>query len=87
MKSPAPGEATTQTAVAGTRLVRVGGIVAGLGAVIALVALLPLAFGSVKPAPVLWFLAIGGVGIGVGIALWGIVRAARARSRFMSRQV
>lgn len=61
---------------------RVGGIVAGLGALAALIAMLPLVM-DVQPAPVLWFLAIGGVGIGVGMALWGMVRAARARTRAM----
>ena len=72
---------------AGARLVRIGGVVAGLGALVALIALLPLLFGSIKPTPFLWFLAVGGVGFGVGIALWGIVRAARARSRVMSERV
>lgn len=70
-----------QERAAGERLVRVGGIVAAVGAVAALVALVPLVISDVEPMPVLWFLAVGGVGIGVAMSLWGLVRAARSRSR------
>ncbi len=68
----------------GERLVRIGGLLAAIGVLATLVALLPLVVDGVKPMAWLWFVAIGGVGIGVGLALWGIVRAARARGRFLS---
>ncbi|MCB0916438.1 MAG: hypothetical protein H6525_03020 [Actinobacteria bacterium] len=68
---------------AGERLVRAGGLIAAVGAVATLVALVPLFVDSFSPPPWLWFVAIGGVGVGVGLSLWGMVRAARARSRYL----
>lgn len=59
---------------------------AALGAAAAFVALLPLVVSGVEPMPALWFLAIGGVGIGVGMSLWGVVRAARSRSRYLREE-
>ncbi len=72
-----------EPARAGERLVRVGGLIAAVGAVATLVALLPLVVRSFEPPSWLWFVAIGGVGVGVGLSLWGMVRAARARSRYV----
>lgn len=83
-----PGEQQAQqldalSLAAGERLVRLGGLIAVVGAVATLVSLVPLFSESFSPPPWLWFVAIGGVGIGVGMSLWGMVRAARARSRFV----
>lgn len=80
---PATAEQPTHTVRAGERLVWWGGALAAVGALAALVALLPLVTDAVQPASWLWFVAIGGVGVGVGMALWGMVRAARARSRYL----
>ena len=63
----------------GERLVRLGGIIGGIGGLAALLALAQLVFPDLRLPPVMWFLAIGGVGIGVGLALLGVVRSARAR--------
>lgn len=65
----------------GERIVRIGGVIAAVGALAALVGLLPLLLPSVPASPAIWFVAIGGVGVGVALSLYGIVRAARARSR------
>lgn len=80
--SPADSEQSQQQA--GDRLVRIGGIIAAVGLVASLLALLPLVTDGIESAPWMWFVAIGGVGIGVGLALWGMVRAARARSRYFA---
>ena len=69
---------------AGDLLIRVGGVIAAVGVVASLLALLPLITDAVEPTSWLWFIAIGGVGVGVGLALWGMVRAARARSRYLT---
>ena len=72
------------TAQAGDRLIQVGGIIAAIGVVASLVGLLPLVVDGVEAGSWLWFVAIGGVSIGVGLALWGMVRAARARSKYFA---
>ena len=69
---------------AGDRLIRIGGIIAAIGVVASLFALLPLVVDWFEAASWLWFVAIGGVGLGVGMALWGMVRAARARSKYFA---
>lgn len=77
-------DAQDPTAQAGERLIRVGGVIAAVGVVASLLALLPLVADGVEAASWLWFVAIFGVGVGVGMALWGMVRAARARSRYFT---
>lgn len=81
-KEQAPHPVAPEIA-AGDHLVRVGGLIAAVGAVATLVSLIPLLNDSFAPPPWLWFVAIGGVGVGVGLSLWGMVRAARARSRYL----
>ncbi|MDQ1246495.1 MAG: hypothetical protein QG597_863 [Actinomycetota bacterium] len=77
--------ATTATAsesvdrLPGERLVRAGGVIGGLGALAALLVLAQLVFPDLKLPPIMWFVAIGGVGVGVGLALFGVLRSARAR--------
>lgn len=79
--SSAAPESTQQ---AGDRLIRVGGVIAAIGVVASLFALLPLVADGVEAASWLWFVAIFGVGVGVGMALWGMVRAARERSKYFA---
>lgn len=76
--------AQEQTSEPGDRLVRIGGVIAAVGVVASLFALLPLISDGVEAASWLWFVAIFGVGVGFGMALWGMVRAARARSRYFA---
>ena len=45
----------------------------------ALLVLAQLVFPDLKLPPIMWFVAIGGVGVGVGLALFGVLRSARAR--------
>jgi len=77
------GARRPDAAGAGDTLVRTGGVLAAIGAVAALVALVPLVSDVMAPQAWLWFVAIGGVGVGVGLSLLGLVRAARARSRYL----
>jgi hypothetical protein len=59
--------------------VLVGGLIGGVGALAALLVLAQLVVPDLGLPPLMWFIAIGGVGIGVGLALLGVVRSARAR--------
>lgn len=86
-ESPAHVTERAATQRAGDGLIRVGGIIAAVGVVASLFALLPLVSDGVEPASWLWFVAIGGVGIGVGLALWGMVRAAQARSKYFAQGI
>lgn len=70
------------TLARGRWLIRVGGVVFAVGAVAAVVALVPLVSDAIEPHASLWFFAVGGIGIGMGLALWGLVVDARARSRY-----
>lgn len=63
---------------------RVGMALAAVGALATLVALLPLVAPAVPSASWLWFVAVGGIGVGVAMALWGVLRAARVRSRYLA---
>lgn len=76
-----PADAGQPSSRPGERVIRIGGVIAAVGALAALVGLLPLLVPAVPSAPVIWFVAIGGVGVGVALSLWGMVRAARGRSR------
>ncbi|TXH44606.1 MAG: hypothetical protein E6Q90_03435 [Actinobacteria bacterium] len=78
--APPPGSDNASPR-AGDRIIRIGGILAAVGAVAALIGLLPLLVPAVPSQPAIWFVAIGGVGVGVALSLYGMVRAARARSR------
>lgn len=82
-QSTAATRAVESAPQAGDRMIRIGGLIAAVGVVASLFALLPL-ITDVQAAWWLWFVAIGGVSIGVGMALWGMVRAARARTRYLA---
>lgn len=58
-----------------------------VGALAAVFALLPLVSDVVEPHASLWFLAVGGVGVGVGLSLLGVVVDARQRSRYFAGTV
>lgn len=68
----------------GERLVRMGAVIGAIGVVASLLALLPLVVDSAPSASWLWFIAVGGVSVGSLLAIWGVVRAARARSRYLA---
>lgn len=68
---------------AGESLIRIGGWLAAAGFIASLIALLPLVISELPSWPWLWFVAIGGVSIGVGMVLWGILRSARARGAYL----
>lgn len=82
----APRTGSSDPSRAGDSLVRIGGVLAAIGAVAALVALVPLVSDALQPQAWLWFVAIGGIGIGVGLSLLGLVRAARWRTRYLRDQ-
>lgn len=77
-------EDVTRTPAAGRVWIRVGGALFAVGAVAVVIALIPLVSDAVTPHAVLWFIAVGGIGIGTAFALWGIVVGARDRSRFLA---
>lgn len=64
-------------------LIRIGAVVAGVGVVAALVALLPLVLSGAPTVAPLWFVAVGGVAVGVALVLLGLVRSARSRGRYL----
>lgn len=77
-------QASANGLLPGERLVRVGAVIGAVGVVASLLALLPLVVASAPSAAWLWFVAVGGVAIGGVLAMWGVVRAARARSRYLA---
>lgn len=68
-------------------LVRLGGVLFAIGALAALLALVPLVSDAIEPHASLWFLAVGGIGVGVGLSLLGLVVDARHRSRYFAGTV
>jgi len=77
-------DTSRQADSAGTWWIRIGGLLFAAGAVATLVALVPLLTNRVEPAAALWFIAVGGIGLGTAMALWGMVRSARQRSRYLA---
>lgn len=72
------------TSSAGRVWIRTGGVIFAVGAVAALIALVPLVSDAIEPHASLWFLAVGGIGVGMGMSLWGLVVGARHRSRYLA---
>jgi hypothetical protein len=77
-------EDVTRTPSAGRLWIRVGGVFFAVGAVAVVIAFVPLVSEAVTPHAALWFIAVGCIGIGTALALWGIVVGARDRSRFLA---